>query len=96
MIRRCTWTGPRMNHYSATRRSLLRTTGHDDSSGGPSDSFLVAVAAPLPVMWGAYYRPFRCERSCRWTAIDATGSCPTGDRKLRALGKATLAGILGG
>ena len=38
--------------YSATRRSLLRRTRHDDSSGGPSDSFLVAVAVLNPVMCG--------------------------------------------
>ena len=50
-----------------------------------------AVVAPgLPLIGRS-----RWERSWRWTAIDAMGSCPTCDRKLRALGKARFAGIMG-
>jgi hypothetical protein len=39
-------------------------------------------------------QPFRVRTTWPWTAT--MRSCPTGDRKLRALGKALLAEILNG
>jgi hypothetical protein len=76
IIRRCTWTGARMNLYSAPRRSLLRRTRHDDSPGEPSDSFLGAVAALHPVMCGASYRPFRVRTIRPWDRNRCRGVLP--------------------
>jgi hypothetical protein len=82
--------------YSATRRRLLRRTRHDDSSGGPSDSFLVAVAALDPVLCGCLLSAVPGEN---YQAVDRNqcrGVVPYQRPQTSRLGKAARAGILGG